>query len=102
MRVSDDSTNEMQICVYSMLFRQLGEEGSILIGSILYEEYRTYRSYFHLVSLEIILRESGKQENDLSLDNGVYICCRRVVHVGRPGGGHRAPGSASRTCRRFE
>ena len=25
MRVSDDSTNEMQICVYSMLFRQLGE-----------------------------------------------------------------------------
>ena len=35
MRVSDDSTNEMQICVYSMLFRQLGE-GSILTGSTLY------------------------------------------------------------------
>jgi hypothetical protein len=34
MRVSNDSTNEMQICVYSMLFRQL-VEGSILNGSIL-------------------------------------------------------------------
>jgi len=37
MRVSNDSTNEMQICVYSMLFRQLGEEGSILAVSTLYK-----------------------------------------------------------------
>lgn len=60
-----------------------------------------YRAYLHLIPLKVFLRKGRQEENDLSLDYGMDVRRRRVVHVGRPGWGHRTPDTAARTSRRF-